>query len=154
MLEVYVDGSCLGSPQGVGGWAAVLRTIYLGSLLEMEVSGFEYKSTSNRMEVYAAIQGLKALNILGIELSLYSDSQYLIQGATRRSKRKINLDLWQQLDSLTENYSIDWVLVKGHSGHVTQERVDKLARHAAKSQTSSMCFHYRGKVYDNFPKVQ
>jgi len=137
-VEVFTDGACLGNP-GPGGWAALLR--FRGS--ERELSGADPATTNNRMELTAAIAALEALKRPCI-VTLYADSRYVVDGATKwlrswkargwktadRQPVK-NVDLWQRLEVAMAPHSIDWQWVRGHNGHVENERVDQLARAAA-----------------------
>jgi ribonuclease HI len=134
-VEIYTDGACSGNP-GKGGWCAVL--LYKGH--EKVLSGFEDDTTNNRMELMAAIKGLEALKEK-CRVKLYSDSAYLVNaflegwlenwvknGWTRGKGKEIkNLDLWQRLYSLTQQHSVQWVKVKGHSDNEYNNRCDKLA---------------------------
>ena len=134
-VEIYTDGACSGNP-GPGGWAALLR--YDGH--EKELSGAEAKTTNNRMELMAAIMGLANLK-RACTVDLYTDSTYVQQGIqewvpvwkakgwTKKGGLK-NVDLWQQLDELNAKHRVTYHWVRGHSGHVENERVDALARRA------------------------
>jgi ribonuclease HI len=133
-VEIYTDGACRGNP-GPGGWAALL---VCGSE-RRELSGSEAATTNNRMELSAAIGGLRALK-RRCAVKLYTDSKYVLQGATEwlpnwkargwrtatRAPVK-NQDLWEQLDSVLAEQDIEWHWVKGHSGHEQNEYVDQLA---------------------------
>lgn len=134
VVEIFTDGACRGNP-GPGGWGALLR---FGNK-EKELWGGESESTNNRMELTAAIRGLEALS-RPCRVILTTDSEYVRKGITewidnwkRRdwktaAKKPVkNVDLWQQLDALASEHEIDWRWVKGHSGHVENERVDQLA---------------------------
>ena len=134
-VEVFTDGACRGNP-GPGGWAAILR--YRGR--ERELSGFEPDTTNNRMEMTAAVAGLEALK-RPCRVRLYSDSQYLRDGITKwisawkrrgwltADKQAVkNIDLWQRLDAVAARHDITWIWVRGHSGHLENERADALAR--------------------------
>jgi ribonuclease HI len=134
-VEVFTDGACSGNP-GPGGWAAILR--YRGT--EKELSGFEPGTTNNRMEMTAAIAALEALK-RPCRVRLYSDSQYLRDGITKwingwkrrgwltADKQPVkNIDLWQRLDAASARHDINWIWVRGHSGHPENERADALAR--------------------------
>ncbi len=136
-VEIYTDGACQGNP-GPGGWGAILR--YKG--VDKEISGYNPATTNNRMELQAAIEGLKAL-IRPMEVDLYTDSQYLRDGITKwlpqwkqkgwrlSTKKPVkNKDLWEELDLLSQQHTIGWHWVRGHSGHIENERADELARQA------------------------
>jgi ribonuclease HI len=136
-VEIYTDGACRGNP-GPGGWAALL----VSGDERKEVSGFEAATTNNRMELSAAIGGLGALK-RRCAVKLYTDSKYVLQGITewlpnwkargwRTAAREPvkNQDLWQVLDAAVANQDIQWIWVKGHSGHEGNEYVDRLANDA------------------------
>jgi len=136
VVEIYSDGS--GKASGPGGYGVVLRY----GEFEKELSGFEAASTSQRMELLAAIRGLEALTTPST-VRLFSDSQYLVRGMSEwihgwiRSGRLetpdalANQDLWQQLVALSGEHEITWSWVRGHAGHPFNERCDKLAKRAA-----------------------
>lgn len=136
-VEIFTDGACSGNP-GPGGWGALLR--YNGT--ERELSGGESATTNNRMEMMAAIQALETLS-RPVKVRLYTDSQYVRDGITSwlprwkvrgwktADKKPVkNVDLWQRLDAAAAPHDVDWIWVRGHSGHPENERVDKLAREA------------------------
>ena len=133
-VEIYTDGACRGNP-GPGGWAALL----VAGSERKEVTGSEVLTTNNRMELSAAIGGLKALK-RRCAVKLYTDSKYVLQGVTewmpnwkargwRTAAREPvkNQDLWQELDLAVAAQDIEWIWVKGHSGHEGNEYVDQLA---------------------------
>ena len=133
-VEIFTDGACRGNP-GPGGWAALL----VAGTERKEVSGAEPATTNNRMELMAAIGGLGALK-RRCAVKLYTDSKYVLQGLTewlpnwkargwRTAAREPvkNQDLWQLLDAATAHQDIQWIWVKGHSGHEGNEYVDQLA---------------------------
>jgi ribonuclease HI len=136
VVEIYSDGS--GRASGPGGYGVVLRY----GEHEKELSGFEAASTSQRMELLAAIRGLEALTNPST-VRLFSDSQYLVRGMSEwihgwiRDGRLetpdalANQDLWQQLLALSGEHEITWNWVRGHAGHPFNERCDKLAKRAA-----------------------
>ena len=134
-VDVFTDGACSGNP-GPGGWGAILRY----GEREKELSGGEPATTNNRMEMMAAIQALEALSE-AVEVHLHTDSQYLQLGITgwlkkwkkngwkTADKKPVkNVDLWQRLEQAIETHDVHWHWVKGHSGHVENERADELAR--------------------------
>lgn len=137
-VEINTDGACLGNP-GPGGWGALLR--YGDS--ERELAGGESDTTNNRMELMAAIAALEALSS-ACEVTLHTDSQYVQKGVgewmpnwirrgwkTAAGQPVKNQDLWERLDRAASKHRVHWRWVRGHSGHVDNERVDKLARNAA-----------------------
>lgn len=138
IVEIFTDGACLGNP-GPGGWAALLRH----GESEKELAGGELDTTNNRMELTAAIMALEALK-KPCTVALYSDSRYVIDGATgwlrswkargwKTADRKPvkNVDLWQRFEEAVAPHKVTWHWVRGHDGHVENERVDVLARNAA-----------------------
>ena len=142
-VELYTDGACSGNP-GPGGWGALLR--YKGT--EKELSGAEPDTTNNRMELMAAIEGLKAVKRT-CDVTLYTDSKYVLQGVTEwmdgwksrgwktADKKPVkNQDLWMALDEQVNRHHVKWQWVKGHNGHIENERVDELARMAIKDMLS------------------
>lgn len=124
---LYTDGACSGNP-GPGGYAAILvATNDQGQVIqEREIVGGEKTTTNNRMELMAVIDGLKALT-QPTPISVVSDSQYVIYTMTKGWKRKKNNDLWQLLDELCAIHKVSWQYIKGHAGHIYNERCDKLA---------------------------
>ena len=134
-VEIFTDGACSGNP-GPGGYGVILR--YNGR--EKEISGGEPETTNNRMELTAAIEGLKALKE-SCRVTLYSDSKYLVDAVNEgwvykweengwmRTKREpaLNPDLWEELLALMDEHEVTLVWVKGHDGHPENERCDKLA---------------------------
>ena len=137
-VEIFTDGACKGNP-GPGGWGAILR---MGPH-EKELSGSEPDTTNNRMEMMAVIRALDAL-IEPCAVDLYTDSKYVVDGITKwvhgwkhkgwinASKQPVrNADLWHDLIEAASRHQINWQWVRGHNGHVENERVDKLASDAA-----------------------
>lgn len=134
IVEIYTDGACSGNP-GPGGWGALL----LYGEHEKEITGGEFETTNNRMELMAAIE---ALNLLKrpCKVTLYTDSTYVKNGITEwidgwkakgwktAAKKPVkNADLWQALDAAAARHKIDWRWVKGHAGNPENERADALA---------------------------
>ncbi|MCL6684203.1 ribonuclease HI [Sphingomonas alba] len=134
LVEIFTDGACRGNP-GPGGWAALLRT----GDKEREISGGEEHTTNNRMELMAAIQALEALK-KPCRVELHTDSNYVRDGITKwihgwrrngwrtADKKPVkNAELWQELCIAAKPHRVEWHWVKGHSGHVENDRVDALA---------------------------
>ena len=126
MIYIYTDGSCLGNP-GFGGWAAIMNN----GGVETVLAGTERDTTNNRMELLAAIKALEALDTHE-EVTIVSDSRYLVNTMSKGWKRKANQDLWADLDLLVKGRFIHWEWVQGHNGDVYNERVDKIANDIAK----------------------
>ena len=139
-VELFTDGACSGNP-GPGGWGVILRW----RNTERELFGGEPSTTNNRMELLAVIEGLRALK-KPCRVAVYTDSQYVQKGMTQwlegwkdRDFRvkgggyRPNHDLWRVLDDLAAIHDIVWYWVKGHAGHVENERADALARQGADS---------------------
>jgi ribonuclease HI len=133
-VYLYTDGACKGNP-GPGGWGALLRY----GTSEKELCGGEDATTNNRMELMAAIEGLKALT-RPCSVVLTTDSQYVKQGInswmagwkkngwkTAARQPVKNKDLWQALDEQVQKHRVEWRWVKGHAGHADNERADQLA---------------------------
>jgi ribonuclease HI len=125
---IYTDGSCLKNPGGPGGYAAI---IFRGGEMVEELSGGDALTTSNRMEIMAAIVGLRAVRAPSV-ITLYSDSQYVIKTMTQGWKRMKNLDLWARLDAAAKPHRITWSWIRGHYGTPGNERADALANRAAR----------------------
>lgn len=134
-MDIYTDGACRGNP-GPGGWGVILR--YGGH--ERELRGGEAETTNNRMELTAAIMGLEGLT-RPCAVRLHTDSTYVRNGITSwisgwkrngwrtAAKEPVkNADLWQRLDEARGRHEVEWLWVRGHSGHPENERADALAR--------------------------
>ena len=144
-VDLYTDGACRGNP-GRGGFGAIL--VY--GRHEREISGGEVLTTNNRMELRAAIEGLRALKE-PCEVTLYSDSKYLVDAFTLgwvedwekqnyrrgRTSEVKNPDLWEELVALCRVHTVNFVWVKGHNGHEYNERCDRLATAYADSLSES-----------------
>ncbi|MCD6056199.1 MAG: ribonuclease [Gammaproteobacteria bacterium] len=136
-VEIFTDGACRGNP-GPGGWGVILRF----QDQEKTLSGSALETTNNRMELLAAIEGVKALKH-PCQVALSTDSQYLRRGMrewvqlwekngwkTADKKPVKNQDLWQQLMQEVAHHEVEWHWVKGHSGHRENEWADQLANEA------------------------
>ncbi|EFL88890.1 ribonuclease HI [Ahrensia sp. R2A130] len=134
-IEIWTDGACSGNP-GPGGWGAILRS----GKHEKELSGGEFQTTNNQMELSAAIEALNALKAES-HVDLYTDSKYVMDGMkgwihgwkkngwkTAAKKPVKNAELWQALDRAVSRHEVTWHWVKGHAGQVENERADELAR--------------------------
>ena len=141
-VQLITDGACLGNP-GPGGWAAILR---YGDR-KKEISGGEPHTTNNRMELRAAIEGLRALKE-DCEVEVVTDSEYLKNGITNwihgwkrkgwmtaAKKPVVNQDLWKDLDEQASRHKTQWTWTKGHASHADNNRCDELASKAARDQT-------------------
>ncbi|MXP56217.1 ribonuclease HI [Pantoea sp. Mhis] len=137
-VKIFTDGSCIGNP-GPGGYSAILHSQKHEEIL---TAGYFF-TTNNRMELMAIIVALEYL-ISPSKVVVYSDSRYVRQGITNwihnwknygwkttNNKSVKNIDLWQRLDSLVFIHQITWEWVKGHNGHLENERCDHLAYNAA-----------------------
>ena len=141
MINIYTDGSCLKNPGGPGGWAAIVVD---GDSYE-ELAGGAPRTTNNRMEIMAAIEGLMATR-KNASVTIHSDSEYLVNTMTRNWKRRKNLDLWERLDPLVADRKVEWRWVRGHSGHPGNEMADRLAVETAKEFADGRGGAKRGKV--------
>jgi ribonuclease HI len=133
-VNIFTDGACRGNP-GPGGWGVVLK--YKDK--EMELYGAEPNTTNNRMELMAAIKGLEALKRPS-KVCITTDSLYLLKGISewlpnwiRRGWKTAakapvkNVDLWQRLVTAQQDHGVEWKWIKGHAGHIENERADALA---------------------------
>ncbi len=133
-IEIFTDGACKGNP-GPGGWGVLLR---LGEH-QKTLFGGEQQTTNNRMELTAAIEGLRALK-KPARVVLTTDSEYVMKGIrewmpnwkkrgwkTAAKQPVKNEDLWRALDELVNQHQVEWRWVKGHSGHPENELADELA---------------------------
>jgi ribonuclease HI len=140
-VQLITDGACLGNP-GPGGWAYILR---FGKHAR-EKSGSAPETTNNRMELTAAIEGLKALKE-PCQVEVVTDSEYVKNGITTwihgwkrngwktaAKKPVVNQDLWEELDRATHGHEIRWTWTKGHASHDDNNRCDELATRAAREQ--------------------
>lgn len=142
-VQLFTDGACRGNP-GPGGWGYILRHPKTGT--EKEASGGEVLTTNNQMELMAVIAGLEALKS-ATDVEVVTDSSYVAKGSIewlpgwkkngwrRREgsqwKPVKNVELWQRLDGLLARHTVRFTHIKGHAGHVENERCDELAVAAA-----------------------
>lgn len=135
MIVIYTDGASRGNP-GPGGYATIL--VYNQYRKELS-EGFR-KTTNNRMELLAVIKGLEALKKEGSEVTVYSDSKYVVDAVTlgwiwgwlkTGFKGKKNADLWQRFINVYKKHRVTLKWVKGHAGHIENERCDELAVRSA-----------------------
>jgi len=143
-VQLITDGACSGNP-GKGGWACILR---FGEY-KREIFGCAPHTTNNRMEITAAIEGLKRLKE-SCSVEIITDSEYLKNGITQwitawkrngwksAGKKPVkNQDLWMALEQLTTTHQTQWSWTKGHASHEDNNRCDELATRAAREQISS-----------------
>ncbi len=156
-VVIYTDGACIGNP-GPGGYGVVM----LYGKHRKELSGGFRLTTNNRMELMAAIVGLRALK-KKCAVTLYSDSQYVVDaivkgwakrwrsnGWKRNQKDKaVNPDLWQQLLDLCGQHEVVFEWVRGHAGNVENECCDKLAVKAAQQQNLPEDRGYKNESAEN-----
>jgi ribonuclease HI len=130
-VKLFADGAASGNP-GPGGFGTVLQS----GKHEKEISGGFRRTTNNRMELMAVIEGLKALTVIPCDVCVVSDSKYVvdafeknwISGWQKRQWKNVkNPDLWKQLIVLVDKHKVTWQWIKGHAGHAENERCDQLA---------------------------
>lgn len=144
-VTIYTDGAARGNPDGPGGYGTIISYIDIAGREHLrEYSGGYVRTTNNRMELMAAIVGLEALT-RPCEVTLYSDSQYLVRAFTEHwidgwikkdwkrggNEPVKNVDLWKRLLAAKASHNVKFCWVKGHDGHPQNERCDKLATTAA-----------------------
>jgi len=143
-ITIYTDGACRGNP-GPGGWGVLVKSEQGDETLY----GGEKNTTNNRMELMAALEGLRHI-AAGSEVLLYTDSQYVRKGITEwmknwkrngwrtAAKKPVkNADLWQLLDTEAQRHEVKWHWVKGHAGHPGNEAADALANQGVDSILAS-----------------
>lgn len=140
-VQLITDGSCIGNP-GRGGWACILR---YGTQAK-EIFGSAFHTTNNRMELTAALEGLRALSE-PCEVEIVTDSEYVKNGMTKwidnwrkrgwltaEKKPVINRDLWEALDEAAAGHTVKWLWTRGHASHEDNNRADELANSAARGK--------------------
>ena len=136
-VQIFTDGACKGNP-GPGGWGAILRF----QDNEKEINGYKPLTTNNIMELMAVIESLKSIS-KSFQIEITTDSKYVKNGITSwihnwkkngwktAAKKPVkNKELWIELDHLIQKHNVSWKWVKGHSGHIENERADELANEA------------------------
>ena len=138
MIKIYTDGSCIGNP-GNGGWAAII----INDEKKIQIKGNKKNTTNNQMELLAPIQALKKIP-KGSKVQIFTDSKYVKSGITEwihnwkkngwktaNKKNVKNIELWTELDFLSNQFEINWNWVKAHSTDKLNNQVDLIAREAA-----------------------
>ena len=144
-VEIYTDGACRGNP-GPGGWGVLLRS----NSHEKELCGGALETTNNQMELLAAIKALESLKE-PCQVELFTDSNYVKKGITewiinwkkngfKNSKKKpvVNAELWMRLDTIASQHKVNWQWVKGHAGHIENERADALANRGLEQKLNEL----------------
>ncbi|TCK85037.1 ribonuclease HI [Albibacterium bauzanense] len=138
MIEIFTDGASSGNP-GPGGYGAILRK---GQHYKEISEGFR-KTTNNRMELLAVIVALESIKIPNQEIMIYSDSKYIIDAVEKKwlygwikkgFAGKKNKDLWLRFFAVYKQHQVKFTWVKGHAGHIENERCDELAVQASKDK--------------------
>ncbi len=146
MIKIYTDGAAQGNP-GPGGYGVIMKY----KDLEKELSEGFRLTTNNRMELLAVIKGLEAIKKEGIPVTIYSDSQYVVNSVEKgwiwgwvkkNFKDKANADLWKLYIPLHQKFNPKFVWIRGHAGHVENERCDRLVVAAANSGHLLADIHY------------
>ena len=138
MIKIYTDGSCIGNP-GNGGWGAII----IKDGKKTQIKGSKKNTTNNQMELLAPIKALKKIP-RGSKVQIFTDSKYVKSGITEwihnwkkngwktANKQKVkNIELWTELDLLSNEFEIKWSWVKAHSSDKLNNEVDLIAREAA-----------------------
>ena len=144
IINIHTDGACSGNP-GPGGYCAIIK-IPESIHFHKEISGKESFTTNNKMELKAAIEGLKHIKNADIDkskiaINLYSDSQYVIKGASEWIKVWIkkdfkdvkNPEMWRELIEVSKDLEINYIWVKGHAGDEYNEMCNTIAQKLSKS---------------------
>lgn len=156
MINIYTDGAASGNP-GPGGYGVILRS---GSHYK-ELSGGFRLTTNNRMELLAVIIGLQAIKSPGQEVTIYSDSKYVVDSVEKKwvfgwlktgFKGKKNADLWKRFLEVYKQHQVKFIWIKGHNSHPENERCDQLAV-AASKQTSTLAIDAPFEAERNKPSL-
>ena len=127
-VAIYCDGSSLGNGQDASRAAGVALLGYKG--IWRAVGEYLGKATNQQAEIAAAAVGLESLK-QPCEVSLFTDSRYVVETMNGRFRRKTNLPFWQRLDRAASAHKVRWEWLRGHAGHVLQEAADNAARRIA-----------------------
>jgi len=139
-LYAYTDGACSGNP-GPGGWGVLMVAKEGSSVIKTrDLSGGTVETTNNQMELTAAIMALEALEKPS-KITIVTDSSYVKDGITKwifawkrngwktAAKKSVkNEELWKRLENATQIHDVSWEWIKGHAGHLENERADELAQ--------------------------
>lgn len=134
-ITIYTDGASRGNP-GPGGYGTVL----LCGQYRKEISQGFRRTTNNRMELLAVITGLEALKKPGMNVTIYSDSKYVVDSVEKKwiigwlkkgFKDKKNKDLWLRFLEVYRQHTVKFIWIKGHNETPENERCDRLAVAAA-----------------------
>jgi len=145
MIEIYTDGAASGNP-GPGGYGVVLRS----GIHEKELSGGFRMTTNNRMELLAVIVGLNAIKAPGADVTIYSDSKYVVDSVEKKwvfgwakigFKGKKNKDLWMRFLDVYRKHNVKFIWIKGHNAHPENERCDVMAVAAGKNKSALAIDH-------------
>jgi ribonuclease HI len=154
LVTIYTDGSSQGNP-GPGGYGVVLK--YQGHRKELS-AGFQW-TTNNRMELLAVIVGLEALKNKELEVTILSDSKYIIEAVQKGwllswlkkdFQGKKNADLWKRFWKVYQQHRVSFCWVKGHAGDTENERCDQLAVQSARQKTLSVDRGYLESIQNQF----
>lgn len=149
-IELYTDGAAKGNP-GPGGYGLILRA---GRHYKEMAEGFRL-TTNNRMELLAVIKGLEEIKLLNANVTVFSDSKYVVEAVEKGwlwgwvkkdFKDKKNKDLWLRFIPAYKRNKVKFVWIKGHDGHIENERCDRLAVAAAESSTLLIDTGYESAV--------
>jgi len=150
VISIYTDGASRGNP-GPGGFGTVIKK----GTRRKEFSGGFRLTTNNRMELLAVIIGLEALLKPNLEVTIYSDSKYVVDAIEKKwvfgwvkkgFKDKKNPDLWKRFLQIYPKHKVKMVWVKGHAGNVENERCDQLATEAADGKNLKLDLGYENSV--------
>jgi ribonuclease HI len=152
-VTIYTDGACIGNP-GAGGYGVLM----LEGERQNELSGGYRRTTNNRMELMAVIEGLRALK-KRCRVTLYSDSKYVVDAVNqgwanrwkangwRRNKKEValNPDLWDELLGQIDRHEVEFQWVRGHAGDPGNERADALAVSASRGRDLAVDSGYQAQ---------